>query len=95
MKVNSPSASATGTITISMEGGKLCITKITISTPNVSTGTITVSLSGLGIFDFLVDAIADAIVNAFKGQLIGLLAGLLTPLLNKEIGKSLPLCKAL
>ncbi len=95
VKVNSPSASATGTIIISLDGGKLCITKITISTPAVSTGTITVSLSGLGIFDPLLDAIADAIVNAFKGQLIGLLASLLTPVLNNEIGKSLPICKNL
>lgn len=95
VKVDSPAASATGTITVSMVNGKLCITNIAISTPNVSTGTISVNLSGLGIFDVFLDAIADAIVNAFKSQLIGLLASLLTPILNSEIGKNLPICKDL
>jgi hypothetical protein len=95
VKVNSPSATANGTITIGIEGDKLCISNIAISAPHVSTGSITVSLSGLGIFDVVLDAIADAIVNMFKSQLIGLLASHLTPILNTEIGKSLPICKKL
>jgi hypothetical protein len=88
--VSSAKATAIGTITVTESNGKISITSIVLNTINAHTGSITVSIQGLGIFDFLADAIADGIVNVFKPQLLSLLASHLTPLLNSEIGSVLP-----
>ncbi|HUB90024.1 MAG TPA: hypothetical protein VMA74_09895 [Dyella sp.] len=91
INVSSPGATALGTITVTENNGTLSITAITLANLSAHTGAITVSIHGLGIFDFLIDPIADGIVNLFKPQLLSLLAGQLTPLLNREIASVLPL----
>ena len=91
--VNSPVANDTGTITVSYKDGKICISKISLSAPTVHTGDISVSVNGLGVFDFLLDGVVNVIVNGFKSQLLGLLSSQLTPLLNREINSQMPFPK--
>lgn len=88
--VASPVASASGTIIVSYTDDKICITEISLHTPTVHTGDISVDFTGLGIFDLLAEGVVDVIVAGFKPQLLSLLSSKLTPLLNNEINSQLP-----
>ena len=91
--VQNPVAVAQGTITVSYAGGKVCISDIALSAPQLNTGVVSAIISGLDRFSFLADEMAEEVATTFKPQLLNLLSSKLTPIFNNEINSVLPFPK--
>lgn len=93
--VSGVTANATGSFTASVNGNKVCLDSVHISTASVDYGSINVSIDGLGFFNSLLSPLTDAFVNLFKGQIRSAISSAVTPVINSQVNKVMPQCQNL
>lgn len=92
LKVKGATVSGEGGFSASVDGTKVCLNKINITTADFNYTNASASIDGAGIINDILKPLENLILDAVKGDIRNLVSGEVKSVLNEQVDGFLPQC---
>lgn len=92
ISISGASVAGGGSFGASVEGEKICLNKINLTSTNFNYSSANISLDLPGIIDSILKPLENLILDAVKGDIRSLVSSQIKGILNDQIGNILPQC---